>query len=240
MSDEIIITENITKYYNRGKPNEVLAVNDVTIRIRRGDIAVLMGPSGSGKTTLLSLIGCMSRPTSGRVMVEGKDVSRLPERFLTTIRRKTFGFIFQLLHLVSGVSVCENVMLPLCPTDTKPSKLRKRAEELLESLGMSGRKDFPVQEISGGEQQRTAIARALINDPDIIIADEPTAHLDTHLSGKFMTIMRGLQEKGKTIIIATHDPLVYEKDYVHLIFEMRDGMVKHITQRNGSLNKKVL
>ncbi|MEW6409514.1 MAG: ABC transporter ATP-binding protein [Nitrospirota bacterium] len=235
MSSEIIITENLTKYYNRGKPNEVLAVNDVSIRIRRGDFAVLMGPSGSGKTTLLSMIGCMSRPTSGKVIVKGKDVSHLPERFMTTMRRKTFGFIFQLLHLVPGINVCENVMMPLYPTDIKPSELRKKTEDILDSLGMLERKDFPVQEISGGEQQRTAIARALINDPDIIIADEPTAHLDTHLSEKFMSIMKGFQQKGKTIIIATHDPLVYEKNYINLIFEMRDGMVKNIAIRNFGL-----
>ena len=234
-SEMIIVTENVTKYYNRGKPNEVLAVKDVTIGIKRGDLAVLMGPSGSGKTTLLSLIGCMSRPTSGRVIVEGRDISHLPEKFLTSIRRKTFGFTFQLLHLIPGVSVSENVMVPLYPTDVRPSDLRKKSEEILGSLGMLGRKDFPVQEISGGEQQRTAIARALINDPDTIIADEPTAHLDTHLSEKFMSIMRELQQRGKTIIIATHDPLVFGKEYVNVIFEMRDGIVKNITEPRGFL-----
>ncbi len=224
----MIKTENVTKYFNRGNPDEVLAVNDVSIEVKQGDFAVFKGPSGSGKTTLLSLIGCMSRPTSGRVIVEDRDVSRLPERFMTEVRRNTFGFIFQQFHLIKGISVCDNVMLPVLPTDIKPSKLRKSAVRILENLGMSGRIDFPVQKLSGGEQQRTAIARALINNPDIILADEPTAHLDTCLSEEFLSIMRNLQQQGKTIVIATHDPLVYDKDYVSLIIEMRDGRVREI------------
>ena len=224
----MIKTENATKYFNRGNPDEVLAVNDVSIEVKEGDFAVFKGPSGSGKTTLLSLIGCMSRPTSGRVIVEGRDVSRLPERFMTEVRRNTFGFIFQQFHLIKGISVCDNVMLPVLPTDIKPSELRQSAVRILENLGMSGRIDFPVQKLSGGEQQRTAIARALINNPDIILADEPTAHLDTHLSEEFLSIMRNLHQQGKTIIIATHDPLVYDKDYVTLIIEMRDGSAREI------------
>ncbi|KAF0145544.1 MAG: putative ABC transport system ATP-binding protein [Nitrospirae bacterium] len=224
----MIKTENATKYFNRGNPDEVLAVNDVSIEVKEGDFAVFKGPSGSGKTTLLSLIGCMSRPTSGRVIVEGRDVSRLPERFMTEVRRNTFGFIFQQFHLIKGISVCDNVMLPVLPTDIKPSELRQGAARILENLGMSERIDFPVQKLSGGEQQRAAIARALINNPDIILADEPTAHLDTHLSEEFLSIMRNLQQQGKTIIIATHDPLVYDKDYVTLIIEMRDGSAREI------------
>lgn len=231
MPQYVIITDSATKYYNKGKPNEVLAVSNVSIRIRKGDFVVFKGPSGSGKTTLLSLIGCMTRPTSGRVNVEGKDVSHLPERFMTTIRRNTFGFIFQQFHLIPGVDVCENVMLPLYPTDVSPSILRERAEAILSTLGMERRKNFLVQRLSGGEQQRTAIARAMINDPDILLADEPTAHLDTHLSGEFLQIMLELQKKGKTIIIATHDPLVYENDFVNTIIEMRDGRVKGVNSK---------
>lgn len=227
----MIRTENVTKYFNRGKPDELVAVKDVSLEINKGDFAVFKGPSGSGKTTLLSLIGCMSRPTSGKVIVGDRDVSRLPERFMTEVRRNTFGFIFQQFNLIRDVTVCDNVMLPLFPTDIKPSELRKRAEETLDNLNMLGRKDFLVQKLSGGEQQRTAIARALINNPDIVLADEPTAHLDTHLSGEFLSMMKKLQEQGKTIIIATHDPLVYEKEYVNLSIEMRDGMVRDITRK---------
>lgn len=228
MNETIINTANLTKYYNKGKANEVLAVNDVSIRINRRDFAVLKGPSGSGKTTLLSLIGCMTRPTSGSVAVGDRDIAHLPERFLTDIRRKTFGFIFQQFHLIQGLSVLQNVMVPLYPTDMDISPLRKRAEEILEGLGMSKRKDFPVQGLSGGEQQRTAIARALINDPEIILADEPTAHLDTALSRDYMEIMKELWDRGKTVIIASHDPIVFENEYVTLTVEMRDGMVKSV------------
>lgn len=228
----MIKTENVTKYFNKGNPDEVIAVNDVSIEIKGGDFAVLKGPSGSGKTTLLSLIGCMSRPTSGKVIIGGRDVSHLPERFMTRIRRNTFGFIFQQFHLIRGATVCDNVMLPLYPTGIKLSRLREKAEEILYNLGIENRKDFPVQKLSGGEQQRAAIGRALINDPDVILADEPTAHLDTHLSEEFLSIMRNLQQQGKTIIIATHDPLVYENEHVNLIIEMRDGRVKNINMQN--------
>ncbi len=229
--NEIIKTEKLTKYYNKGKANEALAVNGVTVGIGRGDFAVIKGPSGSGKTTLLSLIGCMTRPTSGSLMVEQRDISHLPERFLTDIRRKTFGFIFQQFHLIQGMSVLQNVMAPLYPTDIDVSVLRRKAEGILEGLGMSKRKDFPVQGLSGGEQQRTAIARALINDPEVVLADEPTAHLDTALSRDYMAIMKDLWDRGKTVVIASHDPIVFENEYVTLTVEMRDGVVKGISRR---------
>lgn len=231
MKKDIIKTENLTKYYNRGKANEALAVNGVSVGIERGDFAVLKGPSGSGKTTLLSLIGCMTRPTSGSIMLEDRDISHLPERFLTDIRRKTFGFIFQQFHLIQGLSVIENVMVPLYPIDIDLNTLWKKAEGILEGFGMSKRRDFPVQGLSGGEQQRTAIARALINDPEIVLADEPTAHLDTALSRDYMGIMKGLWDKGKTVIIASHDPIVFENEYVTLTVEMRDGMVRSVVRK---------
>ena len=230
LTDEIIKTEEAAKYYNKGKPNEVLAVSGVTVSILRGDFAVIKGPSGSGKTTLLSLIGCMTRPTSGSITVEEKDISHLPERFLAAIRRKTFGFIFQQFHLIQGMSVIENVMVPLYPTDVSISDLRLRAGEILESLGMSKRRDFPVQGLSGGEQQRTAIARALINNPEVILADEPTAHLDTALAKEFMNIIRLFRDKGKTVIIASHDPIVFEDNNIDLLVDMRDGKVRNVAR----------
>ncbi|HTR44178.1 MAG TPA: ABC transporter ATP-binding protein [Thermodesulfovibrionales bacterium] len=230
--DEIIRLEEATKYYNRGRPNEVLAVSGVTVTVRRGDFAVLKGPSGSGKTTLLSLIGCMTRPTSGSITVADKDVSHLPERFMTEIRRRTFGFIFQQFHLIPGMTVLQNVMIPLYPTDARLSDLRIRAGEILRGLGMSAREHFPVQGLSGGEQQRTAIARALINDPEVILADEPTAHLDTSLSREFMKLMRDFRARGKTVIIASHDPIVFEDEQLDLLVDMRDGRLIN-TVRNG-------
>ncbi len=231
MNETIIKTKNLTKYYNKGKANEALAVNGVSIGVERGDFVVFKGPSGSGKTTILSLIGCMTRPTSGSITVEERDISHLPERFLTDIRRKTFGFIFQQFHLIQGMSVIENVMVPLYPTDIDMSTLGKKAEGILEGLGMSKRRDFPVQGLSGGEQQRTAIARALINDPEIMLADEPTAHLDTALSRDYMGIMKGLWDKGKTVIIASHDPIVFENEFITLTVEMRDGTVRSVVRK---------
>lgn len=231
MPREVIRTEAVTKTYNSGMPNEALAVRSVSVSVLENDFAVLKGPSGSGKTTLLSLIGCMTRPTSGSILVEGKDVSHLPERFLTNIRRKIFGFIFQQFNLIQGMSVLQNIMIPLVPTDRCPAEGLKRADAILEDLDMLKRRDFPVNSLSGGEQQRVAIARALINDPDIILADEPTAHLDTALAADFMQIMHHLRNQGKTVIIASHDPVVYENSRISQVVSMRDGRALGI-QRN--------
>ncbi len=224
--DILIRTERVTKIFNPGMPDEMKAVSDVSMEIAKGELVVLKGPSGSGKTSLLGLLGCMSRPTEGRILINGRDVAKLPERFLTNIRRKEFGFIFQQFNLIKGLSVIENVMLPLYPTDTKLSVVRTRAEALLDKLNMTRKQDTTVQRLSGGEQQRVAIARALINEPEAILADEPTAHLDSKLSEDLIAILRQLNGEGKTIIIASHDPLVYEKDFIDKIVEMRDGAVR--------------
>lgn len=226
--DSVIKTHKIAKVFNPGMPGEIKAVKDISIEIERGEITVLKGPSGSGKTSLLSLIGCMSRPTEGKIIVNGKDVAKLPERFLTVIRRRTFGFVFQQFNLIRGLSAAENIMLPLYPTDMKFSYVKKKAESIMEKLDICAKKDFSVQRLSGGEQQRVAIARSLMNEPEVILADEPTAHLDTKLSEDLQGIFTALQKEGKTIIIATHDPLIYEAGFVARQIEMRDGMVKEI------------
>jgi len=226
----VIRCEHVTKVFNKGKANEVVAVRDVSLEIDAGEVAVLRGPSGSGKTTLLSLIACVARPTSGRVFISGKEVSRLPEKFLTIFRREHVGIIFQQFNLIPELSVLENVTVPLIPTPTPPREGRKRAVDLLKKLGMEKRSSFKVRELSGGEQQRVAIARALINNPSIIVADEPTAHLDTKLAEEFLRIMRSLKEEGKTIVIATHDPLVYQHEMVDVIFDMRDGMLVEVVR----------
>jgi putative ABC transport system ATP-binding protein len=221
-----IVLEDVTKVYNPGQPNEVWAVKGVSIKINRNEVVVLKGPSGSGKTSLLSLIGCMSRPTSGRILVNGRDVAKLPERFLTEIRRKTFGFVFQQFNLLKGITVRENIMLPLYPTGLSTVEIKARADSVMESMRLSKRADFNVEYLSGGEQQRVAIARALINNPEIILADEPTAHLDTKLSEEFLKIIGQIKAGGKTVVIATHDPLVYDSSVVDRVIELRDGMVK--------------
>ncbi len=227
----MIRCEHVTKVFNRGKPNEVVAVRDVSLEVARGEVAVLRGPSGSGKTTLLSLIACVAKPTSGRVFITDKEVSKLPERFLTSFRREHVGIIFQQFNLIPELSVLDNVTLPLVPTPTPPKESRRRALELLKKLGLERRSSFRVRELSGGEQQRVAIARALVNNPSIIVADEPTAHLDTRLAEEFLEIMRSLKQEGRTIVIATHDPLVYEHELVDVIFDMRDGMLVGVERR---------
>jgi len=228
---------HVTKCFNAGKLNQLTAVQDVSCAIETQRVTVLKGPSGSGKTTLLTLIGCMARPTSGRIMMRGfgtasvpgweeaeeVEITSLPERFLTGIRRTTFGFIFQHFSLVRGITVLENVMLPAYPTGEGHGAIRTRALELLEMFSITRHASARVDLLSGGEIQRVAIARALINNPSIIIADEPTAHLDSRLSQEFMAIIGSLKSEGKTILIASHDPLVYDSPLADTVVEMRDG-----------------
>jgi putative ABC transport system ATP-binding protein len=216
---------SLRKVFNQGRPHELVAVDGVDLSLEAHRVTVLKGPSGSGKTTLLSLAGCMARPTSGRIMLGDREVTSLPERFLTGIRRSTFGFIFQQFNLVRGITALENVMLPAYPIGGDHELLRARGLELLDLFGIRARAHSRVEWLSGGEAQRTAIARALINDPAIIIADEPTAHLDTRLSREFMDIVAGLKQQKRTVIIASHDPLVYEAAVVDRIVEMRDGRI---------------
>jgi len=214
---------SVSKTFNGGKPNRFTALRHIDLALDLQRATVFKGPSGSGKTTLLSIIGCMARPTSGRVRVKGWDVTALPERFLSQIRRDSFGFVFQNFNLVSGVTVLENVMLPAYPTARTFRDLKDRALLLLEALEIPAKMHQPVQSLSGGEQQRTAIARALINDPEFIIADEPTAHLDTDLALQFLDIMENLKDQGKTLLMASHDPMVFNSSVADRVIEIRYG-----------------
>jgi putative ABC transport system ATP-binding protein len=216
---------NIRKVFNAGKPNEHVAIDDVSLTIETHKVTVLKGPSGSGKTTLLSILGCMARPTAGRIMLQDREITSLPERFLTEIRRETFGFIFQQFNLLPGISVIENIMLPAYPNGERFSSLKRRAERLLSLFDLSPKAFAKIEWLSGGEAQRAAIARALVNDPGVIIADEPTAHLDTKLSREFMDIMARFKAEGKTILIASHDPIVHEARGVDRVIGMRDGKI---------------
>jgi putative ABC transport system ATP-binding protein len=222
-SSDMIELLNVHKVFNQGKPNEYVALRDVSLSIAPSRVTVLKGPSGSGKTTLLSLLGGMTRPTAGRIFLFEREITSLPERFLTETRRGTFGFIFQQFNLVRGIGVLENVMLPAYPRGERHSILMTRAMALLEQFGLAGRAATKVEWLSGGEMQRVAIARALINDPAVIIADEPTAHLDTRLSAEFLEFMARLKGEGKTIVMASHDPLVYDAGLVDRVVELRDG-----------------
>ena len=214
---------DVSKVYNAGRDNAFVAVDGVSLTIAAGTVTALQGPSGSGKTTLLCLAGCMARPSSGRIFLEDTELTSLPERFLTDIRRRTFGFVFQRFNLIKGVTVLENVMLPAYPSGERHGVVRARALELLDRLGLADKGPARVEWLSGGEAQRTAIARALINTPAVLIADEPTAHLDTALSREFMEIMGQLKDQGTSILIASHDPLVRDAAVIDRIVEMRDG-----------------
>jgi putative ABC transport system ATP-binding protein len=227
----LIEVEKVSKIYNPGKADELTALKAASLSIDSGEVAVLTGPSGSGKTSLLSLIGCMARPTEGKVYVDGKDVVKLPERFLTDIRRQKFGFIFQQFHLIRELTVLDNVLLPLFPLDISARKMNERALPILQGLKIDNKKNLKVKKLSGGEQQRVAIARALINRPQIIIADEPTAHLDRKLAQEFIETLTQLNREGKTIIIATHDPFIHDNQLVNKTIVMRDGQIERIDKK---------
>jgi putative ABC transport system ATP-binding protein len=217
---------NIRKVFNMGKPNEFVAVHEVNVSIDLKRVTVLKGPSGSGKTTLLSIIGCMARPTSGRIKLLDREITSLPERFLTEIRRKTFGFIFQQFNLIKGVTALENAMLPAYPLGERHTSLKKRAMDLFDLFNIAPKAHSKVEWLSGGETQRVTIVRALINNPSIIIADEPTAHLDTNLSQEFMEIVGRFKTDQKTVLIASHDPTVYESLVVDRVINLRDGRIE--------------
>lgn len=233
----MIELRQVVKTFHAGQPNALTAVDGVSLVLPRGRITVLKGPSGSGKTTLLALIGAMTRPSSGRILLDGQgldflpaglrgervDVSGLPERFLSVIRRRRFGFVFQHYNFIRGVSVLENVLLPALPTGRHRTDLEKEAGALLDRFGLGRHARTRAERLSGGELQRAAIARALVNDPDAILADEPTAHLDSHLSESFMALAAELRAGGKTLVIASHDPIVYASPLVDQVVEIRDG-----------------
>jgi putative ABC transport system ATP-binding protein len=219
----------VSKTFNAGQPNEFTAVREVSFGIEPGRVTALRGPSGSGKTTLLGLIGGLTRPSSGRVRLDGRDISALPERFLTELRRATFGFVFQQFQLIRGLSVLENVMLPATPTGRPYAEVRARAQQLLADFDLAGRAEAKAQWLSGGEAQRVAIARALINDPKVILADEPTAHLDSVLSRQILAIFADLRAQGRSVILSSHDPLVFEFGLVERLVEIRDGQVQQET-----------
>lgn len=221
----MIRLEGVTKTFAAGQRNEFSAVRGIDLSFPSSAVIAFKGSSGSGKTTLLSLIGCMTRPTSGRIWLDDREISGLPERFLCEIRRQRFGFMFQNFQLIAGVNVLENVMLPAVPTGRRYSEVRKAAARLLERFSLTSKAGELVQHLSGGEQQRTALARALINSPEIIIADEPTAHLDTGMSKVFLELVSLLRREGRSILMASHDPRVYEAAVVDRVVELADGKI---------------
>lgn len=227
----MIELSGIRKVFNQGRHNEYCALAGIDLLIPEKKITVLKGPSGSGKTTLLSILGCLARPTEGRVKLRGEVVSNLPERFLTEVRRKTFGFVFQQFNLIRGLTALENVILPAYPLGLSRQSLLEKATALLARLDLAHRRHARVEWLSGGEQQRVAICRALINDPEVLIADEPTANLDTRLSREFLNILQRLAAEGRTIVLTSHDPLVVDAEVCDRVISMRDGRIVDVVER---------
>jgi len=219
----MINIKNITKEYILNKNYSVKALDDVSLDIKEGEVIVIKGASGSGKSTLLSLISALSKPTSGEIIVDDKKISKLPDSFASIYRRDNIGFIFQKYNLIPTLSVSENILLPLVPLNPKPEDILQKLEKVMDMFHISHKKDVLVKNLSGGEQQRVAIARANVNNPKIILADEPTANLDEKLSLHFIEIIKELKALGKTIVIATHDPLFFGLNFVDTEIELYGG-----------------
>ena len=223
----MIKLKNVWKIYKLAS-SEVIALREINLEVSEGEKIAIMGPSGSGKSTLLHLIGALDKPTRGSVMVNGISIEKLPERKLAKFRRENIGFVFQFFYLVPTLTALENVMLPLLPV--KPRDLEEKAKMLLEEVGLAHRMFHKPSELSGGEQQRVAIARALINDPKIILADEPTGNLDTETGKKIVELLVEIcKRKNKTLIVATHDPIIAEM--MERIIYLRDGKIVREEQK---------
>ncbi len=218
----VIRCEGLHKIYRLGRGNEVVALAGVTLSIRRGTTVLITGPSGSGKTTLLSIMGTLERPTKGRVIINDKTVNELSEAALARFRRDTVGFLFQDYNLIPRLPAWENVSYPLIPLGVRTSERKRRALELLEMLGLSERYTHTPEQLSGGERQRLSLARALINNPEILLLDEPTSNIDHKTAERILQLLRELRQGGKSIIISSHDGhILTEADQTFQIAEGR-------------------
>ncbi|HNX39357.1 MAG TPA: ABC transporter ATP-binding protein [Methanothrix sp.] len=218
----VIELRDIQKNFRIGE-SEFAVLKGIDLKIEKGEFIALMGPSGSGKSTLMNIVGCLDRPTSGSFLLHGQDISVISDDELARIRREELGFIFQTFNLIGRISVLKNVEVPMMLSGLAREERRKRAMNLLSSVGLADRASFSPLNISGGERQRVAIARALANDPKIIIADEPTGNLDLKNSDEVMNILTKLNQEGRTIIMVTHNPEITEN--CSRVIRLRDGRI---------------
>jgi putative ABC transport system ATP-binding protein len=221
--EKIVDVRSLTKIYRKGGA-EIKALDDVSLEVKKGEFISIMGPSGSGKSTLMNMMGCLDRPTSGDVIIDGMKTSKLNDDQLADIRCKKVGFIFQTFNLIPRMNALKNVSLPMAFAGIPKSKREEMAMDLLEKVGLGDRLEHFPSELSSGEQQRVAIARAMANDPSILIADEPTGNLDTATGNRIMEIMAYLNEGGETIIVVTHDPSIAGRS--KKVFRMKDGRIE--------------
>ena len=220
---DVIRTEHIAKVYVMGT-EKVHALRDISITIEQGEYVALMGPSGSGKSTLMNMIGCLDTPSSGQYFLDGEDVSRMSDNQLAEVRNKKIGFVFQTFNLLPRSSALDNVTLPLIYAGMGSSDRKKRGEVVLNQVGLGDRMLHQPNELSGGQRQRVAVARALVNNPALILADEPTGNLDSKTSVEIMGLFQEIHEKGNTIVVVTHEEEIAQ--HAHRIIRLRDGLVE--------------
>ncbi len=222
MPEYVIEINSLTKIYQTGK-TDFKALNNVDLRIRKGDFVAIMGPSGSGKSTLMNIIGCLDRPTSGTIIIDGENISTVNDNQLAIIRGRKIGFIFQAYNLLPRTTALKNVMLPMVYAGIPPEQRLEKAKKFLEIVGLSDRMEHFPNQLSGGQQQRVAIARALVMNPSILLADEPTGNIATAQAKEIMEIFQRLNHEGHTIVMITHDPEIAH--YAHRIISIRDGQI---------------
>lgn len=228
---EVIRLRDVSKFYPMGD-SVVKALNHLEFKVFQGEFVAIMGPSGSGKSTAMNLVGSLDMPTHGTIYLDGGDISELSESDLAQVRGRKIGFIFQSFNLIPNLTVKENVMLPMMFQGTSVEERSDRAEELLRLVELHDRMNHYPGEISGGQMQRVAIARSLANDPEVILADEPTGNLDSKTGENVMTFLKKLNRQGKTVIMVTHDAELAEK-HADVIYWLRDGQLEKVTKRVG-------